>query len=189
MKFASSVIISNDDDMDYYKKNMLNKCQINLITIKESYQNPVIPVELVSRRIIISSESVTKLPEKITCNFLDISNTSIKEIRSTHIIEDGLRACNMKHDLILPDDMELHYLDLNNSIHFSTIPKNLRVLSYLDVTKTNIKHIPDGTYIGTYLIYNYNSNSYVTIEGAVFNTIERNNLNLYEYCHSLSILS
>lgn len=184
-----TITITDKYSMQNYIDNYhYNSHDIKTIVIDKTYDG-YLPENMAARNIIIMSKWITKLPKKLTCNYLDISNTSIKEIRSTHIIEDGLRACNMKHDLILPDDMELHYLDLNNSIHFSTIPKNLRVLSYLDVTKTNIKHIPDGTYIGTYLIYNYNSNSYVTIEGAVFNTIERNNLNLYEYCHSLSILS
>lgn len=149
-----TITITDKYSMQNYIDNYhYNSHDIKTIVIDKTYDG-YLPENMAARNIIIMSKWITKLPKKLTCNYLDISSSSVSEIYSTNKISYSISAQNMENDLVLPDNLEVGSLDLMDSKGITSLPNNLRISAFLDIRGTSITHVPNYTYVGSRLFSN-----------------------------------
>lgn len=154
------MIINDKDDMEFYINNFINSStnqntKINEVIVSVSYEHPFLPENMNADKIFICSLSIEELPKKLSCSTLLISETNIKEIPSTNNITYGITATHMKSNLVLSDNITVDYINISGSLNITSLPNNLIVRNYLDISKTYLDFgdIKPYTYVGQCILY------------------------------------
>lgn len=148
-----------------------NDIFINNIVVYGVSTPIVLPENLVAHHINLMNSTNVVLPNKLTCFILNISNSNISEISSTHLIKHELTANNLPGDLKLPDNFSTLVLNIRDSQYISKLPKNL-VVYELEMSGTNIKHVPDGTCVRTIRLSSDSVLNTSDVGGYIFNSTD-----------------
>lgn len=146
------ITINSEQDMFNFEQ-IYNNEWLRQFVISSWYTVDYIPENIRAGDITIESRAITKLPKKLTCYNLTITNTNIIEIPSTNIIKQSFRAKGIPTNLILPDGFQTVNIDLFNSQNITSLPKNMFITGFIDIESTGITEIQDNTYIGKWLFF------------------------------------
>lgn len=161
-----NVIIHNKTDLINYNNMCYDKERV-ILTISSEYDEAVLYGDIQAYHVIVCSKSVKTILGSLRCNFLDISSTNIQNMKSLNV--EYIRAENIKHDLVLPDNLNIIGLSLDGT-DITKLPNNLYIMDYFNIENTPLSTIPDGTFIGNTI---YSSDKFSHLSGG------------YIFCNSL----
>lgn len=147
--------IKNQYDADKLKELISEVQFFDYITIRNNtHKSIVLPDNINCGFFITTKDANIVLPENLNCQHIDISYSTIKFLPESLKAEKSVIA-RFLNEITIPDNFQAGSINLTHS-NISVLPKNLYVNGYLNIVSTNIKEVPEGTYIECDISYNSN---------------------------------
>ena len=145
-----SIINTNIEKLPPLKLNYLNAKgskikDLRNIQVNEFLDLSSTPIQFLSKTLNVSflilknCQNLKQLPENLTIQGLDISNTSLSNIPNIHY--QWLLMNNHKNLETLPDGISFNVLEAQNSV-LKTIPNNI-CANRVNISKTAVSHLPN----------------------------------------------
>lgn len=151
----NNITITNQYDADELKER-INETFHSIIIQNNTYQSIILPDNIKCDNFNAEQQKNLVLPNNLKIRtFLYIPYSNVNSIPDDLFVGRTIIASNIKNDIYIPENFTTNSINLYNS-RIKKIPKNLSVLNNLNISCTNIKEIPFGTYIGGKVIYNSN---------------------------------